>query len=62
MKTAVYYLSRTGNTRRFAETISELLKVPIYDIALVESASAADFDLLIIGTPVNGFRAVPEVL
>jgi len=62
MKTAVYYLSRTGNTKRFAEAISELLKVPIFDIALVEPESTTEYDLLILGTPVNGFRVVPEVL
>jgi len=62
MKIAVYYLSRTGNTKRFAEAISKLLKVPIFDITSVESTSTADFDILIIGTPVNGFRAAPEVL
>ncbi len=61
MKSAVYYFSRTGNTKRFAEAISELFKIPLLDIASVESTSVADFDLLIIGTPVNGFRAAPEV-
>ena len=61
MKTAVFYFSRTGNTKRFAEAISESLKVPYFDIASLQPASATDYDLLIIGTPVNGFRAVPEV-
>jgi len=61
MKTAVFYFSRTGNTKRFAEAISESLKVPYFDIALLQPAPATDYDLLIIGTPVNGFRAVPEV-
>ena len=61
MKTAVFYFSRTGNTKRFAEAISESLKVPLFDIASVQPASATDYDLLIIGTPVNGFKAVPEV-
>jgi flavodoxin len=62
MKTAVFYFSRTGNTKRFAEAISEALKIPLFDIASVQPASAADYDLLIIGTPVNGFRPVPEVV
>ncbi len=62
MKTAVFYVSRTGNTKRFAEAISESLKAPCFDITALGAVSAADFDLLIIGTPVNGFRAVPEVL
>jgi flavodoxin len=62
MKTAVFYLSRTGNTKRFAETISESLKVPLFDITAFQPASATDYDLLIIGTPVTGFKAAPEVL
>ncbi len=62
MKTAVFYFSRTGNTKRFAEAISESLKVPYFNIASVQPSSAIDYDLLIIGTPVNGFRAVPEVV
>jgi flavodoxin len=62
MKTAVFYVSRTGNTKRFAEAISESLKVPYFDITVSEPASATNFDLLIIGTPVNGFRAAPEIL
>ncbi len=61
MKTAVFYFSRTGNTKRFAEAISESLKVPHFDIASLQPASATGYDLLIIGTPVNGFKAAPEV-
>ena len=62
MKTAVFYFSRTGNTKRFAESISESLKAPLFDIATAKPSLAADYDLLVIGTPVNGFRPVPEVL
>ncbi len=61
MKVAVFYLSRTGNTKRFAEAIAESLKTPLFDITLIDPESQADYDLLIIGTPVNGFRACPEV-
>jgi flavodoxin len=62
MKAAVFYLSRTGNTKRFAEAISELLKVPSFDITSLQPVHAADYDLLIIGTPVMGFKAAPEVI
>jgi flavodoxin len=61
MKTAVFYFSRTGNTKRFAEAISESLKVPFFDITSLQPSSATDYDLLIIGTPVNGLKAAPEV-
>jgi flavodoxin len=62
MKPCVFYLSLTGNTKRFAEAISDLLGVPIFDIANSEPSLIADFNLLIIGTPVYGLNPVPEVL
>ena len=61
MKTAVFYLSRTGNTKRFAEAISESLKAPLFDITSIKPEMQTDYDLLIIGTLVNGLRACPEV-
>jgi flavodoxin len=62
MKTCVLYISRTGNTKRLAEAISDLLKAPIFDLATApEPSIAEDFDLLVIGTPVMGLRPAPEV-
>jgi flavodoxin len=62
MKLCVSYISHTGNTKRFAEAISELLNAPIFDIATSEPSTVAEFNLLIIGTPVTGFKPAPEVL
>ena len=62
MKACVLYISRTGNTKRFAEAISELLNAPVFNIAEAPEPSVADdFDLLVIGTPVMGMRPTPEV-
>jgi flavodoxin len=62
MKPCVYYISRTGNTKRLAEAISELLKAPMFNIAeKPDPSTALDFDLLIIGTPVMGMKPTPEV-
>ena len=61
MKTCVFYFSRTGNTKRLAEGISESLKVPAYDIAVTQPSVAGDYDLLIVGTPVTGFHSAMEV-
>jgi flavodoxin len=62
MKACVLYISRTGNTKRLAEAISELLNAPVFDIAASPEPSVADdFDLLAIGTPVMGMRPTPEV-
>jgi len=62
MRACVLYLSRTGNTRRLAEAISDLLKTPIFDIAKSEPSIIEGFDLLILGTPVTGLQPAPEVL
>jgi flavodoxin len=62
MKACVLYISRTGNTKRLAEAISELLKAPVFDLAHAPEPSVVnDFDLLVIGTPVMGLRPTPEV-
>ena len=62
MKACVLYISRTGNTKRLAEAISELLKAPVFNIAdAPEPPVTQDFDLLVIGTPVMGMRPAPEV-
>ena len=62
MKACVLYISRTGNTKRLAEAISELLKAPVFNIAdAPEPSVTQDFDLLVIGTPVMGLRPTPEV-
>ena len=59
MKPCVFYLSLTGNTKRLAEAISDLLGAPIFDITASEPAIVANFDLLIIGTPVYGLNPGP---
>ena len=62
MKACVLYISRTGNTKRMAEAISELLQAPVFDISNAPEPSVTqDFDLLVIGTPVMGMRPTPEV-
>jgi flavodoxin len=62
MKACVLYSSRTGNTRRLAEAISELLKAPVLNITDVpESYALQNYNLLVIGTPTTGLRPAPEV-
>ena len=61
MKACVLYFSRTGNTKLFAEAISESIKSPMFNLKASDPSNFKDFDLLLIGTPVNGFNAAPEV-
>ena len=62
MKTCVVYFSRTGNTKRLAQAIAESTNAPVFDIASSEPSVAENFDLVILGTPVEGFRPAKETL
>ena len=62
MKPCVLYFSRTGNTKRMAEAIAEATKAPAFAITSSQPSVVADFDLLIVGTPVEGFRPAKETV
>jgi flavodoxin len=62
MKPCVLYFSRTGNTKRMAEAISESVKAPVFAMTSSEPSVVDDFDLLIVGTPVEGFRPAKETM
>jgi flavodoxin len=60
MKLCVLYFSRTGNTKRMAEAISESVKAPVFDITSSDPSVVEGSDLLIVGTPVEGFHPAKE--
>ena len=61
MNACVLSFSLTGNTRKFAETISDSLKIQaVYDITTTEPSVVADYDVMILGTPVHGFNPSKE--
>jgi flavodoxin len=62
MKPCVLYFSRTGNTQRMAEAISESTKAPVFAMASADPSVVEDFDLLIVGTPVEGFNPAKETM
>ena len=62
MNTCIVYFSRTGNTKRLAQAIADTAKAPIYDLASAQPSGIENFDLLILGTPVEGFRPAKETL
>ena len=62
MKPCVLYFSRTGNTKCMAEAIAEAVKAHIFDITSSVPSVVEDFDLLILGTPVEGFRPAKETV
>ncbi|MFA5364772.1 MAG: flavodoxin family protein [Candidatus Bathyarchaeia archaeon] len=62
MKACVLYFSQTGNTKSFAQTISEALEAPAFDLSSASPSVVNDFDVIIIGTPVHGFNPSKEAL
>ncbi len=62
MKPCVIYFSRTGNTKRAAEAIANAVNAPALDITSSELSAVENCDLLIIGTPVEGFKPAKETL
>ncbi len=62
MNACVLYVSRTGNTKRLAEAIADLVKAPLFDLSVSREPSIVQgFNLLIIGTPTMGLKPTPEV-
>ena len=61
MKACILYFSQTGNTRKFAEAISDSLKIPaVFDLTNTEPSVVNDYDVIMIGTPVHGFNPAIE--
>ena len=60
MNTCVVYFSRTGNTKRLAQAIVETTKAPIFDLLSTQPSAIESFDLLILGTPVEGSSPAKE--
>jgi flavodoxin len=62
MNPCVVYFSRTGNTKRFAQAIADMTKAPIFDLTSTQPSALADFDMLILGTPVEGASPAKETV
>lgn len=60
MNGCVVYFSRTGNTKRLAQAIADTAKVAIFDIARTTPSTIETYDLLILGTPVEGSSPAKE--
>jgi flavodoxin len=62
MNAAVVYFSRTSNTKRLAQAIADNLKAPLLDLASNIPSSMEKYDLLVLGTPVEGASPAKETL
>ena len=63
MNPCILYFSQTGNTKKFAKTISDSLQIPaVYSMSVVEPTIVNDYDMIILGTPVHGFNSSKEAV
>ena len=62
MNICVVYFSRTGNTKSMAEAIANSTNSSAFDITSCEPSVVENFDMVIIGTPVEGSRPAKEIL
>ena len=62
MKACVLYFSKTGNTRQFDTAIADAFQIPTYDIASTDPSIVRTYDVVMLGTPVHGFRPAVETL
>ena len=62
MNACIVYFSRTGNTKRLAEALADMIKAPIYSITNIQPSSLDPFDLIILGTPVEGASPAKETV
>ncbi len=60
MRTCVLYFSRTGKTKYMAEAIANALQAPTFDIASAAPTVVEDYDMIILGTPVEGAHPAKE--
>ena len=60
MKSCIVCFSRTGNTNLMAQEISKITQTPVFEIASTDPSTIKDYDVLILGTPVEAFRPAKE--
>lgn len=60
MDPVVVYFSRTGNTQRVAQAISDSINAPLMNIAGTLPSTIETFNPLILGTPVEGASPAKE--
>ena len=61
MKCIVIYGSSFGNTQKVAQAIAAELGCQVAGVADIRPSSLGDYDLVIIGTPINGWRPLLPV-
>ncbi|MCW3999610.1 MAG: flavodoxin domain-containing protein [Candidatus Bathyarchaeota archaeon] len=60
MNTCVVFFSRTGNTKRFAQAIAQAANAKLLDLAQIQPDALSSYDMIILGTPVEGASPAKE--
>ena len=61
MKSLIIYDSNFGNTKQIAEIIAETLSGRAVSVNDFKEDDLAGIDLLVVGSPINAWRATPKV-
>lgn len=62
MKTLIIYDSAFGNTKQIADEIGKELKAKIISVKDFQKSDLDNLDLLIVGSPINGWRPLPTII
>lgn len=61
MKSCVIYDSAFGNTKTVAQTIAAALNAQLLPVQAVKKADLEGVELLIVGSPINGWMPLPTI-
>ena len=62
MKSLIIFDSQFGNTQKIAKAIADGLGTKAVSVADVEMADLSDLDLVVVGSPINGWRPSVKML
>ncbi len=62
MKALVVYDSNFGNTQKIAEVIAKGIDAKAVSIKDIQASELIDFDLLVVGSPIIGWKPSPRMI
>lgn len=62
MKSLIVYDSAFGNTKLVAERIAEVLSSKLVNVKDFKELDLKDIDLILVGSPINGWRPLPSIV
>jgi flavodoxin len=62
MTVCIVYFSRTGNTKRLAQALSDITQAKTFEISTTNPDVIKNYDVVMVGTPVEGFKPAKEIM